>query len=310
MERRRSNTAGPWLRALATLAFVFAVTPAAPASAASPRVKTVVRGVPTLDFRSVPAKEARAGRKGWADGNALLKEKRYGAAADVYIEALGHDPGNIYARYNLGCAFALGGDRARALGILRQFKEEDCIVCRRRLQRATKDRDFAEFWRDPEFRALTRGITIEEPDYTKEARRLERKLSRSSLDGTFAAGRDVRVVYTATLSGPDEKERSARVFYDKPRFLAYMDRLFTVDAEAGESPGVGGWRLKGLRERWKCELQSVQSAVPCCEVDSRALCDGSEDFAPLTRVCFWPESPTAALPIELGFAKCGYGGVP
>lgn len=86
------------------------------------------------------------------------RKRRYEKAIENYKQALIHNPGSIVIRYNLACAFALNGQQADALAMLRQLKAINCDKCRDQLIFARRDKDFKTLRGNQDFESLTSGV--------------------------------------------------------------------------------------------------------------------------------------------------------
>ena len=99
--------------------------------------------------------------------NALLSQERYqeaealyGEARDISRRTLGpQHPTTLRTIYNLACSAALRGDRAAALGYLREPIEGGWAT-RRQLE---EDEDLASLRGDPEFKALVARAAAKNP---------------------------------------------------------------------------------------------------------------------------------------------------
>ncbi len=160
------------------------VSSAEPASGAvaegvDPNYPTI-SGVPDLDRTVVDSDRHRKARG--HNGTALKhhKKKRWDEAIGEYTQGLKENPGHVLMRFNLGCAYALNGDRANALKILEQFSAaDDCFDCQGRLVRATKDTDYKSLWSDPEFIQLTQGANMPKVKYKAVARRFLKNMNKA-----------------------------------------------------------------------------------------------------------------------------------
>jgi hypothetical protein len=71
------------------------------------------------------------------------------------------NPGHLFARYNLACAYVMSGHEAAGLTLLGQFKRESsCPVCDGRLRRAKEDQEWEKLWPDERFLALVKDVPI------------------------------------------------------------------------------------------------------------------------------------------------------
>ena len=77
----------------------------------------------------------------------------YSQAHEAYDIALGIYPNNDMALYNKACAYALQTNKAQALSWLKECLKHDWEK-KFRLQ-AVEDKDFAAYWHDPDFLAIT-----------------------------------------------------------------------------------------------------------------------------------------------------------
>jgi len=147
---------------------------------AQPFIKPTIEGVPRLDRTVV---DSAHHRKAQSHNGAALKhhkKKRWDAAIGEYTKGLEQDPGNVLIRFNLGCAYALKGDRTNALKILEQFSlAVGCVDCKGRLARATKDTDYKSLWEDPEFIELAQGVKAPEVKYKALAKRFLKNMNKA-----------------------------------------------------------------------------------------------------------------------------------
>jgi hypothetical protein len=152
----------------------------APTEAPSGPVYPTIDGVPDLDRAVVDAASHRKARS--HNGAALKhhKKKRWDDAIEEYTLGLEENPGHVLMRFNLGCAYALNGDRENALKILEQFSLADgCTDCVGRLVKATKDTDYKSLWEDPDFIELTAGASTVKVNYKATARRFLKNMNKA-----------------------------------------------------------------------------------------------------------------------------------
>lgn len=117
--------------------------------------------VVALSRNPVSRRAHRAARDAHRAANARHRSGQYKEAIAGYIGALAHNPGHLFARYNLASALASAGQRANALRILSAFDIADCSFCRSRLIRARADEEWQPLWQDPRFVALTADVTLD-----------------------------------------------------------------------------------------------------------------------------------------------------
>ena len=78
----------------------------------------------------------------------------YAQAHEAYDVALSIYPNNDMALYNKACAYALQANKAQTLALLKECLKHDWEKKFR--TQALEDKDFAAYWQDPDFLAITR----------------------------------------------------------------------------------------------------------------------------------------------------------
>jgi hypothetical protein len=137
-------------------------------------------GIPDLDRSVVDTARHSQARK--HNGKALKhhKKSRWSDAIEEYRLGLMENPGHILLRYNLGCAYAMKGERTKALKILEQFSlAEGCHDCQGRLKRSKSDSDFKSLWTDGAFIELTQHANPANVDFKKIARRFLKNMNKA-----------------------------------------------------------------------------------------------------------------------------------
>jgi hypothetical protein len=144
----------------------------APATASAPTSGAL--DLPAIDLKPIAPKKTKSARGLNLEGMKLLNAKDAAGAAAKFEAAVRSDPGLTVARYNLACAYNLSGDAARALAILKQFKDAGCPACLGDLVHARDDHDLQSLWSNADFKAVTDGVTVDTGEVAKLAADLER----------------------------------------------------------------------------------------------------------------------------------------
>lgn len=137
-------------------------------------------------------------------GLAALKAGDDKAAIAALTQAVIEDPAHYLARYNLACAHALAGQKAKALAILTAFKAATaCPACQVRVARAAVDADFAKMKGDAAFKAIVAGATVPTPDPKGAATAVDAAFqgAGATLTPFIDPLRPVRVITKSALSG-------------------------------------------------------------------------------------------------------------
>lgn len=149
------------------------VTPPSPAPATASDARSVPRAsdaaakpepaitVAPLSLEPVAADARKRARDTHRAAHAAHKAGNHDQAIAGYIEVLSHDPGHLFARYNLASALASAGQPKNALQVLSGFDIADCRFCRGRLIRARSDEEWRALWGDPRFVASTAEVALE-----------------------------------------------------------------------------------------------------------------------------------------------------
>lgn len=245
----------------------------APAEIAPAPPSHSIPGVPDLDLTVVPNAAHAKARK--LNGAALKHHKKalWSQAIASYIEGLRHNPGHILLRYNLGCAYAMNGQRKEALQILEQFHtEEGCPPCVGRLVRAKKDTDYRSLWADPTFGELTADAVVYDHDYKKITKRFLKNMGKA---------------YWALMKKTVDAGYGFAVQVDRPK-------------------GHQGWHITdgSSLAKWKIGLGGKQATMlPGAHGNARISCRGTcctvkssggeytGEVATIKNVCFWPVGP-------------------
>jgi hypothetical protein len=181
-------------------------TSSAPPASATPAAPPAPP--PPLDLSPLPEARITRSMELADEARALRRDGKLADAAARYTAALGADPGNLAARYELGAVHAAAGDTKAALDALRAFSVEGCPACAARLVRARADADWEPLSDQPDFQALTATATVAAPPPLTAAEQIA---------GAFAAGDAAPVrallhprapVTIVTFRGDDEQRQT------------------------------------------------------------------------------------------------------
>lgn len=260
-----------------------AVVPAAPVPAApdapapvEPAAVPVVAPANTTGLP--PLTEPVAGRaaaaKARAENSAGYKAYKAGdlpEAARRYEAAVRADPQYILARYNLACVWNKLGD-ARALAVLKTFRDSGCPGCLERLTRAASDTDFADKWADPAFKALTSAVAAPKPTVADVARAVE----RAYLAGDHAAlaphlDGAIEMVRVCTVCDPPDDKRTHKLPAERLRAA--------IDAELSRHGDDDGPYFNGF--------EAMECKDGCCAAKRESIMHFNTY---LDRVCAAPDA--------------------
>lgn len=245
-----------------------------------------LHGVPALALRPVSDKAAKRGRDHFYDGDERREAGDLPGAIAAYVEGLKDDPGNIATRYNLACAYVLAEEPAKAMALLREFKDNGCNFCLDRLIRARDDNDWRALFGHPVFEELTSDITVEVVGFEQAARELIKAVTEtgdpSAVERLFHPRRAVTLAIEHQGCEPGgELKCSER---EKLRGTAVLSRWVreTYEDHQERDPQVVVGRLIECREDGE--------DAGCCEFDSVG---GQQNAYFVDEVCFAVTSGTA-----------------
>jgi len=251
-----------------------------------------VPGVLDLVLAPVSAQQMKKARR--MNGKALKAHLKgnYDEAIEYYKAGLRFNPGHIYLRYNLACAYALKGESKNALALLRQFKSKpECYVCQNRANKATRDKDFTTLWSTPEFETITRGTPSATPDLKPMARRFINNMGKgywALLRKTAESGHPF--ILTAPKVWPQGKIIQNRNDLIYAKLAVQNQKRCTAEMHPG----------KQHKHKLKCRGM-------CCSVKTNPRTQspyyghGTVGGA-IDEVCFWPTSSTEALISSVKFS--------
>ena len=245
--------------------------------------KTIIAGVPDIDMTMVNGSDYRTSVSKNKSGMKYYKKKDYAKAIEYFIESLEHYPGNMLARFNLGCTYSLDGNYKNALDILRQLKEEDCIQCKERLVKSKRDSDFKALWGTDEYEAIVNGVTVTVPDYEDLARQFIKNMGKSYWSEMAGASRAEQNL--VVLSSSDhEEDRLITKKREIEKFKQYLKDQH--GEEVNMDPGT----------RYKYSLKC--SKVGCCTIKPKSKNSkygtGRGMAGSLEKVCFRATSSESA----------------
>lgn len=219
------------------------------------------------------------------------KDKHREAAKQLLREAIAAYPLSG-ARFELAAVHVQAGDHETALRLLAQHDVAGCFMCRYRLAFSKSDERFAALRTDPRFQSLTDGVDAPLPDLVALTERLAEMVEendRSLLQAAIDAGQPVRL-----------RRVEGHGYWDDSKWLTSAEEVRKA-------------RLRKKPFRW-VDTDETRCVGRCCRrYDSEAAKEGlgpcfglaTEMF--LHRVCWWPTSPTTAVPIRVKLLACSKG---
>jgi transposase InsO family protein len=166
---------------------------------------------------------------------ALHKGDRSAALAG-FDRAVRADPGNLMARYNLACVWALGGQHAAALAELAALKKAGCPACVGRVVRAAKDKDWKALHTSPAFKALSAGTAPPSTTAETVAKALDAALAGrgGALEPLLHHRDQVILIHQHSISGDGDERVLSR-----PEFKAWVAEI--VKPTAAGRPTFNGF---------------------------------------------------------------------
>jgi hypothetical protein len=272
---------------------------------------TEVPGVVGLDLSPVSLERWKKARSLNEKGMRLHKQKKYKEASKVWTEALKADPGYIVARYNLACATALLGEKDKTLRLLRQLREDGCILCLKQLLYASKDPDFIGLYHVPDFEELIDGINVTEPDYRKATIDVLNSISRYDFRHLYQSLDDgKRIVFDSDseycgegatmnkyqISSKNEiQSRFITRSRKKLEYHRYEEKYSKIKIDIRRfgqfAPPVFRWPKV---EEVEYDIEIEKCINQCCYLKEP---QHYSNVLFVRKICFWPENPNLALPI-------------
>ncbi len=135
------------------------VTEAATETAAPvPERVAMVRGLPAIARARAPRASEKAASARNREGLELHKAGDFAAAQETFKAAVLADPGDLKARYNLGCALARAGEVEAALALLEQLRDAGCLECKERVLATRGDEDWAALRAHASYEPIVAGV--------------------------------------------------------------------------------------------------------------------------------------------------------
>lgn len=265
--------------------------PPGPGAGAGP--SPTVAGVPDLVLGPVPAAATTTSARANAAALKLHRRKKLAAAIPLYLRALQANPANLFARYNLACAYSLTGKTEEALGLLQQLAAGGCLECQRRIIRAREDQDFAPLAADARFRRLVDHARVDSPTLAPAARALAEAMTRgddATLRAVVGKGWPVEVVFEEENLG-DGPNRIRKV---RLRSEADVAALIARHRPGEELPIVGFQHG-----------DEIACKEECCTLEP-VLCGGAGDESSwITSICFRSDTTDEPVAARIDAFTCG-----
>jgi hypothetical protein len=119
--------------------------------------------LPAIKLELPPVKALKVSGDLNTKGLQAAGTKKLDEAADHFRKAVEADSGNLLARYNLASAIVATKPKV-ALAMLKEIKDAGCRICLGIAIHAKTDDDWKAVRDDPQFKLLTDGIKIDNPD--------------------------------------------------------------------------------------------------------------------------------------------------